>query len=70
MANISLTLKSFFFFSFLFQISVNAFLPTNYIDLLEALELPKNSSRYMGVTVTDVNSIEKQAIKLGKDINL
>ncbi|XP_031629925.1 protein kinase C-binding protein NELL1-like isoform X2 [Contarinia nasturtii] len=46
----------------IFPITVNAFLPTTF-DLLEALELPKNHSRYLGVS--EAKGMEKPAVKLG-----
>lgn len=52
-----------FFFSNFCVISVSALLPA--IDLLEALELPTNYSRYIGVSIAQ--GMEKHlAFKLGK----
>lgn len=50
--------------SFCLVISVSALLPA--IDLLEALELPTNHSRYIGVSITQGMEKHLIAFKLGK----
>lgn len=52
-----------FFCIFVF-ISVSALLPA--IDLLEALELPTNHSRYIGVSIAQGMEKHSTAFKLGK----
>lgn len=68
-----LDLINHFFFGFLqflnkdhfFLISVNALLPA--LDLLEALELPKNHSRYFGVSVAQGMETHLIAYRLGEN---